>query len=291
MRYLKLTYHIDFEDCPEWGNPPAFVLRSVLGLTLRRLTCILRQQESCSDCMVKKSCVYSTFFETNIDKDLSSLEGRNKAAHPFVLDIIELSDNDMVFEITFIERAINYIPYINIAIENAGKMGIGKSRTRFEIRDILCNGTSFDLEDIDNAVSYWPKAMNEKKVCAIVLESPCRIKKQGHYISNINLEDLIKSISLRMNVFSELFCEHEKLPEIGFDEDMQSELVNPIWKELRYYSGRQKSAMKLGGVTGVMVIKSDLSESIKQYIDAMELFHVGKNISFGYGKIKVVFDA
>ena len=289
MRYIKLKYKIEFDEEPLWGNPPAFVLRSILGLSLRRLTCILRQQETCFDCMVKDSCIYSTFFETNVDKTLSSLEGRNKAAHPFVIDVIELNEHSMIFEIMFIERAINYIPYINIALENAGKLGMGKNRVKFALAEVLNGDSLFSYDDIKDNNSHWPRSMENKEVHAIVLETPCRIKKQGHYSSDFTLEDLLKSIALRMNVLSELFAENEDLPEICFTEDMNSELVNPTWKEMRYYSGRQQSVMKLGGVTGVMIIKSELSECVKEYIDAMELFHVGKNISFGYGKIKVVY--
>lgn len=289
VKYLKLRYRLSFWDKPYYGNPPAFVFRSVLGLNLRKLTCVLRQEESCSNCMVKTSCVYSTFFETNVDKNLNSLSGRDKATHPFVLDIIEAFDDHAIIEITFIGRARNYIPYVNLALENAGKKGIGKNRARFSIVDIMVGDEKFysSLEQIEEHSLIWPLSdcLIPKQ---LLLETPCRIKEGGRYISDLNLWILLKNMQRRMQVLEELFGEGEAIPVV----DSISEITENItlkWVEKRYYSSRQKTVMRLGGVIGSMDIKGDFDSSIISYIDAMALFHVGKNISFGFGKIKVVY--
>ena len=290
MKYLKLEYILSFLDIPQWGNPPAFVFRSILGFNLRKLTCVLRQQKTCNDCMVKESCVYSVFFETNVNKNLVSLSGRDKASHPFVLDIETLDLNTASLEITFIGRAINYIPYINLALENAGKNGIGKSRTRFEIKQIKANGDDFspNISKIKEYSNIWPVCPT-KTPKALILETPCRIKEQGRYISEIDLDVLLKSIQRRMLVLEELFGDGEELPSLEIENNIQSKPLSQTWQEKSYYSSRQKTVMRLGGVVGMIEIENRLEPAVVSYIDAMEIFHVGKNISFGFGKVKVVY--
>ena len=291
LKYIKLAYSLNFEEEPIWENPPSFVFRSVLGQSLRNLTCILRQQKNCSECMVRNNCVYSIFFETNINKDSSILEGRNKGAHPFVLEVKCIDKYNIVIEIVFIGKAINYIPYINIALENAGKKGVGRNRAFYKILNIKAGYDLFDINSIDNEIQQWPtENVIEKSIAAIVLETPCRIKKQGHLISEITLNDLLGSIYLRMQVLYGLFSENSFSPVIDHWASVDCEIVNQRWVEQSYYSSRQQSLMKLGGVVGEIKIQEKLSSQVIQYIEAMELFHVGKNISFGLGKIKVVYE-
>ncbi len=241
--------------------------------------------------MVKSSCVYSVFFETNIDKDLTSLEGRNKGAHPFVMEVNHIDDRTAVIEVLFIGRAINYIPYINIALENAGTNGVGRNRACYTICGIIAGDDLFEFNQIEEKCLNWPvENISNRYVSSIILETPCRIKKEGHYISEIQFDDLLKSINKRMQILMELFSEEKFLPSADFEASIRNEAKNQRWVEQSYYSGRQKTVMKLGGVIGLIEMQAEVPESIVQYINAMELFHVGKNISFGLGKIKVVYD-
>lgn len=290
MRYLTVTYSISFKENPEWRNPPAFVFRSVIGLALRRLTCALRLQESCQDCMVRESCVYSVFFETNIGKDTLSLPGRDKAVHPFVLDIVSLTENGAVINITFIGRAVNYIPYLNIALVNAGELGLGRNRAPFEVTGIMTGSEEFvpNLKTIERKCNIWPSESVDIPQ-RIMLVSPCRIKENKSYISSITLDSLVTNMYRRIMALSELF---------GDEKDRERQLtviptpstpVGQKWIEKTYYSTRQKTRMQLGGVVGEISINGDVSRDICSLVEAMKLFHVGKNISFGMGKIEVEY--
>lgn len=288
VKYIRLEYNISFETAPIWGNPPSFVFRSVLGMNLRRLTCVLRQQKTCSDCMVNDTCVYSCFFETNVDKNLNSLVGVDRSVHPFVIDFSNISDDKAILSITFIGRARNYIPYINLALENAGENGVGKNRARFSIEKILVGDREFspDLEIIEKESHTWPSG-NNKAIHSILLETPCRIKDGGKYISSLNLDILLKNMQRRVSALEEVFGLGEEYPSLPYIST-ESEAVGQKWIEKSYYSSRQRTVMKLGGVVGEIKIKGPIDNSILPYIEAMEIFHVGKNISFGFGKVKVV---
>ncbi len=290
MKYLTVTYSISFKETPVWSNPPAFVLRSVVGMSLRRLTCALKLQESCRDCMVRESCVYSVFFETNVDKDNPSLPGRDRAVHPFVMDIISLTEYGAVINITFIGRAVNYIPYLNIALTNAGENGIGRNRARFEVTGIMTGSEVFvpNLRDIGRKCSVWPsgKVGIPQKITFL---TPCRIKENRSYISSVSLDSLCVSMLRRMTVLSELF---------GDEGDRERQLVlssvpstpeNQKWSENIYYSTRQKTRMLFGGVVGDIAVNGDVPPDVCSLVEAMEIFHVGKNVSFGLGKVKVEY--
>lgn len=293
MKYLKLIYRLEFLESPEWGKRPAFVFRSVLGMNLRNNTCVLRQQETCSDCLVKSSCVYSMFFETNVDKNLKSLEGRNKAAHPFVLEIDHLDDCICQLSITFIGRAVNYIPYINYALETAGKKGVGKNRASYEIVGIFTkdwNPFVPSLEFIQESSCIWPKESYQPIIqeFKVKMETPCRIKENGRYCAKVNLEMLLRNAERRMSVLNEVFGDSDSTPTISID--VPSDSSRQKWVEPNYYSGRQQTVMKLGGVVGEILVPPVSDYAVLAYLEAMELFHVGKNISFGLGKIKVLTD-
>ena len=293
VKYLPIVYSISFQESPLWGNRPAFVFRSVLGLALKRLSCALKQQDKCVDCMAKESCVYSVFFETNTSKDSASLPGRDRATHPFVVDIERITDEEAVLVITFIGRAVNYIPYLNIALQNAGKFGVGKNKAKFTVDSITVNGAEFvpNVKVIENQCLNWPsKVLQEKEPLCINLVSPCRIKEKGKYVSEINLDSLLVNMSRRVSTLIELFGEEEdKALDFSFSL-IASEPINQKWIDTTYYSSRQKTKMQLGGVVGKILIKGEVPAEDKILIEAMKLFHVGKNISFGLGKVKVEYN-
>lgn len=292
MKYLSVTYSLDFIDAPEWRNPPAFVLRSILGLALRRLTCALKFQQTCYDCMVRDSCVYSVFFETNINKDVASLPGRDRATHPFVIDIDSLSEKEADVTITFIGRAVNYIPYVNLALKNAGdSFGIGRNRARFTVSSITIDGSEFspNVKQIERQCKIWPSSdcldMNPK---VIRMVTPCRIKEQGKYTSTVTLDSLLVNMKRRVATLCELFGDESD--KVDFElSPTDSTSISQKWIEKTYYSSRQKTKMQFGGVVGEIIINDEVPPATKAIIEAMELFHVGKNISFGLGKIKVEY--
>lgn len=292
MKYLPITYLISFKEAPVWRNRPSFVFRSVLGLALKRLTCALKLQDKCADCMVKSSCVYSVFFETNIDKDIQALPGRDRAVHPFVVDIVSLNEKEAVLVITFIGLAINYIPYINIALENAGELGIGKNRAKFTVEAISANGEKFvpSVRIIEKQCLNWPSKDNlSKQPVAVKLVTPCRIKKQGKYISEIDLDSLLANMNRRISALIELFGDDQDKKDEPCFSPCDSQPTEQKWVEKTYYSSRQKTRMQFGGVVGKIIINENVPAEDKALIEAMELFHVGKNISFGLGKVEVEY--
>jgi CRISPR/Cas system endoribonuclease Cas6 (RAMP superfamily) len=77
--------------------------------------------------------------------------------------------------------------------------------------------------------------------------------------------------------------EYKKFPYPIIGEIVSKELH---FKELSRYSNRQKTDMKLGGITGEMKLKN-LSIETYNILKVGELIGVGKSTVFGLGKIKI----
>lgn len=261
-------------------------------MQLRRLVCILRNQQSCGDCWLAGTCAYSCFFETHIGKkDLEHLPGRDRASHPFVMEVELQDDFHCSLVMTFLGRGRNYIPYVNQAIENAGGRGVGRNRSRFKVLASLIDGKEFDysLRTASQQSRVWPSGEDIFPAPLMIhLETPCRIKEEGLYISMITLRSLLVSEYRRMQLLEELFGDGDVIfPILDPNTIPESEPREQHWMENRYYSTRQKSELKFGGVVGYLFVKDGLEGFNASLLKAMELFHVGKNVSFGLGKVSM----
>ena len=61
------------------------------------------------------------------------------------------------------------------------------------------------------------------------------------------------------------------------------------WEERKHVSSRTSSNMSLGGVVGKIKISGNLDEYQKSLLHAGSVFHVGKNVAFGLGKMKLIY--
>lgn len=292
MEYVRVRYDVAFEQPVIWGSSPVFVWRSVLGMSLRRLVCILRNQPSCAECWLSETCAYSCFFETHIQKkDLKHLPGRDRASHPFVMEVNLQDDLHCALMILFLGRGRNFIPYVTQALENAGVKGIGRNRSPYQIHAVSIEGQDMDysLPLISQKSKHWPTGTESfSGPFSVQLVSPCRIKEQGSYVTTITLEDILRSEYRRMQLLEELFGdENVVFPEESSLVFPQSEIIQQRWEDTPYYSSRQKTALRLGGVVGGFSVQRSLTGFGASLLKAAEVFHVGKNVSFGLGKVVV----
>ena len=66
------------------------------------------------------------------------------------------------------------------------------------------------------------------------------------------------------------------------------EILNQAVKHInvRRFSNRQESSMFLRGIRGSVVMTS-IDEDVLDLLLAAEVFHLGKNTHFGFGKIRI----
>ena len=290
MKYAILKYLIKYKDIVVWNKGPSFVYRSVIGYNLHKISCVLRNQKSCVDCFLNKTCAYASFFETTIDKDNSIIEGRDKVSHPYVINYLKQDDKSGILTITYIGNGCNYIPHVHEALLNGEEKGIGKNRVPYYIECITSDNHEVDLtvSNMNKIFKNWPsKTFDLPQNLILKLTTPCRIKKGGLYVSTVDFELLIESIYKRMQILESMYGYAEILENPINHQFPKATIIRERWIDKNYYSSRQQDLLKLGGVIGDIQVNDIFDETIKNYIEAMTIFNVGKNISFGLGRVEI----
>lgn len=291
LKYQKIDFSLRFEK--EFGMriPAAYIIRSVLGRRLKHISCVLKHSK-CDKCPLNKKCAYSVLFENPIDRNNAELSGRDRAPSPYIIQCGSYQKEcvkEIDVSVIFIDRGAEYIGYFLLALKLAGNDGLFKERIKYEITSLSCKGINRDLEfDFSslplNTYEYENTGQSENKRLNIKFITPFRYKRDGRYVSDINMEDIIISIKRRLNILSYFYGSGEKIDvadTIGnFEYDKHLK-----WHENSRYSGRQGTVMKLGGIWGNMKVSGTFSAGQLSLLKAASIFNIGKSVSFGLGHV------
>ena len=293
MRYLEIVCHLQFAKEINWFGHSETILRSVLGVNLRRICCIAKNQETCSVCMVKNSCVYSWLFESPIEKESFSLNGRDRAPHPFILEYDQISTTEGRIKIVLLGKAAYFAPYVISSFRNAGEYGLGRDRIHFAIEYIETEGEEFvgSRFEIEKHIKQWIYGHDDiagKTIAGIEFTTPCRIKNNGKYLGRLLVQDVLKSIQRRMISLEEFYG--DPFSPCLFESFPYSSEENQRWEERKHVSSRTATKMSLGGVVGGIRIHGRLDDLQRSLLRAGEIFHVGKNVAFGLGRMRVIYE-
>jgi hypothetical protein len=310
FQYNKYTFDLRFEKGIAFRSPASFIFRNNIGFQLKRLTCILRSSE-CDSCILNKTCIYSSVFETPIDKNNGIIKGRDRASHPYLVysdALTGLKTERINIDIVLIGTAVNYFPYILLTMINIGKSGILRDRIHFDVESVLCQGKSVlnrkddYCENVSPLIWDWDGSAlaenkNERiKEVELAFLSPLRIKHNGKLVSNITYKDILYGAVRRVDILDNLFgngsfpSRSVTADSLGFIESASNgkEFLSRLkWTDYSRYSARQKQSMQMGGLMGKAVVKGAFSSKELAFLKAAELFHIGKNASFGLGKVEV----
>ncbi|MCR4942216.1 MAG: CRISPR system precrRNA processing endoribonuclease RAMP protein Cas6 [Campylobacter sp.] len=269
MRYSKIT--VKFND-----SPPYFIgsqIRGALGYALKHAVCINRKF-SCDECFASNECLYYDFYE------------RKNSYHNYRLDFL-LGKKSYDFSLYLFEKTCEKAPYIVSALYlMLNEYGLGKDRKKPKNFEMFLNEKSC----INDGKITLPKALSQnitlpKAVTNVKLSllTPLRIKSGNVFVRDEGLElaNIINSIYARqMQILGN--------PARKFPYEIKGEICQKSLKftELTRLSNRQKTKMNLGGITGQMSIKNLNKESF-EVLKLGEIIGVGKQTTFGLGKIKV----
>jgi CRISPR/Cas system endoribonuclease Cas6 (RAMP superfamily) len=68
---------------------------------------------------------------------------------------------------------------------------------------------------------------------------------------------------------------------------VEQTLADCRWTDIQRYSSKQKTAMQLGGITGRIAYRGDDLTSFLPLFKYCETTHLGKQTTFGLGRIRV----
>jgi len=279
--------------------PPYFgsTLRGGFGHAFRRIVCALKGKE-CTDCLLKHQCIYAYVFETPIPEEAQMMRKYTVAPHPFILEPSVNNQKtyekgeEFSFGLTLIGRATDYLPYFIYALDELGRIGIGKGRGKYELRQVLeenisehentsetliYNGDDKMLRQPDNPIR-WSDIIMEHPIPPPVIRisfiTPTRIKYQNRLTKDLEFHVLFRNLFRRISLLSYFHCGHRR-DDRGFKDLIEQaghiKIVKRVlyWHDWERYSNRQKTRMKTGGLMG-------------------EYVHVGKGSSFGLGRYRIV---
>jgi len=272
LKYVKLSILLK-------TKPPFFIgsqIRGALGYALKKVVCI-NPTYKCQDCFAVKNCIYFDFFE------------KKSIFHKFRLDF-NLGSEVYDFSYYLFDDSVKNLPYIVSAFYKLfTQIGLSKRNITYKEFDMFVNdelitkNSNIELpKDYSKTLSIDPKTTSSDKI-KIEFITPLRIKKQNRLITadNLEIEDLLNSINKRS-----LQLQNRPLEKLGFKSSAKIVKKDLKFLDLKRYSNRQKTGMNLGGLVGTIEI-NDIDELSYKLLKQGEIIGVGKQTTFGLGKIKV----
>jgi hypothetical protein len=197
----------------------------------------------------------------------------------------------------------NSLPYFIYAFDQVGKIGIGKKvngdRGHFVLekvttgkRVVYSNGDQkLNLPDkLTNLTLNNEKSESENILeIRITLQTPLRIKFKNQLKADLPFHVFVRAMLRRIS--SLLFFYGDGEPNLDYKGLVQR--ANEIkiknnglkWFDWRRYSHRQDRSMLMGGMIGSVTYEGNLGEYLP-LIELSSILHLGKQTSFGLGKIQ-----
>ncbi len=302
---LSLTYRLR-EDMPL----PHFLgalLRGGFGTVFKREICI-REDKDCNKCILRSKCPYLYVFETPIPKDTKIMRKYTSAPHPFVIEPPSFEEKTLPkngtfsFGLVLIGEAIDYLPYFIYTFIRLGTKGFGRSRVKAQLISVkdgereIYDPKSKRLRDIKSTASLELKpdfeAIGTYKV-RLSFPTLLNIRKNGVVVRDLDFDIFMRSLFRRL-VLLEYFHDGGS-GEYPFKRLLNwTKEVKILQKELFYeritrFSTRQRQRIPIEGIRGEIVF-SQIKASFIPYIKAAQDLHVGRNTSFGLGKVLVKYE-
>lgn len=303
MIFLKIPYKILDITCEPVDELylPTFKgssFRGVIGRTLKQAFCILKAYQNCHNCPINSKCYYAYIFETipNHQKTLPfNFHKYPSVSHPFIIEPPEekktfyKKEESFSIKIILIGKAISYEPHFILAMKLAGEHGIGKENRKFIIKNYQATETLLSTIEIPTNFSF-----TSNKFSQIVLQflTPLRIIYEKKLVKNLEFHHIVRSLLRRISILY-YFHVSEKMPKIPAKDliskaqEIKVKESKLQWFDWERYSYRQKRRMILGGLIGKIVFEGNVAPFFS-ILQAGEIFHCGKNTSFGLGKYRII---
>ncbi len=297
IRYLKLKVELLDLEKKVYPYFLGALIRGNFGYYLRKTVCPFKRRRNCENCIIKNKCFYYSVFETIKERDKL---GKN-VPHPFVIDVPFNGKDylqDLKFSITLFGDVTNNFEYFILVFYEMAKGGL--SRTRIKSKRVVIKDENEDIifDSLDGKIVKKPeikefelkKAIFEAEEISINYLSPLSLYSNKKPILNPNFESIIRA-SLRRYIFltrdygqpislnTDYIIEKSKFIEL-----MKSDVR---WLNLKRYSSRKRRKMKFGGIVGEQQFKGNFIYEHLGLLKFAEIFHIGKQASFGYGYINI----
>jgi len=282
--------------------------RGVFGRALKKVVCALKKQK-CDTCLLYTKCVYAQVFETPVSTN--SKDSRIASPpHPFVIEppltgkTYFPAESTFDFALLLMGEVNNFISYFIYAFEQMGRIGIGKKinghRGRFLLENVRCNEaviySSYDQKlkmsgPVGKLELKETKISPDKNICLkLNLKTPLRLKFANKFQADLPFHLLVRAMLRRISSLMNVYGNGE--PPLDYSglvkkaQAVKTAEKNLLWYDWQRYSFRQDKKMLMGGITGSVTYDGCIGEYLS-LIDFCEQVHLGKQTTFGLGKIEL----
>jgi len=165
INYKSFTFTIEAKETIFLPPYKGSTLRGGFGYAFKRVVCALKDKE-CLNCILKEKCIYSYIFETPPPSDTKIMRKYKAAPHPFIIEPPPekkkgyKAGDDINFGLILIGKAIDYLPYFIYAFHNLGEIGIGKGRSKFQLKKVSCDSNLSKLAK-EKTITKWEGKSDE----------------------------------------------------------------------------------------------------------------------------------
>jgi hypothetical protein len=305
MQYGEYNFFCKFKNNAELPHYKGSTFRGVFGIALKNIVCALKQND-CNSCLLNNNCIYALVFET--DKIIST-NPKSKLSfvpHPFVIeppltDQTKFKPGDPFnFKILLFGNMNNNIPYFIYALNQMGKIGIGKKinrqRGKFELIKVKAEDQTIYTTP-ENKINYQNKKVlnyqnnlikSDNNITLVLkFDTSLRLKFNNRLHAKLPFHVLVRCMLRRLSSLLESYDDGE--PDIDYSglvrraQPVHVMENNLKWFDWKRYSSRQNKSMLMGGITGNITYWGKLEEYIPILYFCSKT-HIGKQTAFGLGK-------
>lgn len=258
---------------------------------------------------MKEKCVYSYVFETPPPSGTKIMRKYKSAPHPFVIEPPPerrrgyKPGDEINFGLILIGKAIDYLPYFIYTFTELGRIGIGKGKAGFELKNVSCEGKTIYDSKSKTLKPFTPSVLSlafndldsktfNFKLLTLNFLTPTRILYNGHLALDLEFHIFMRNLLRRISLLYYFHC-HGDTSEWNFKgiiekaKEVAVKNKNLRWYDWERYSARQDTRMKMGGFVGEITFEGNI-EPFMQLIRSGEILHVGKGTGFGLGEYAIM---
>ncbi|HSW45512.1 MAG TPA: CRISPR system precrRNA processing endoribonuclease RAMP protein Cas6 [Phycisphaerae bacterium] len=204
---------------------------------------------------------------------------------------------EWTFGIRLFGPAIEFYPYVVLAVTRVGERGLGRDRTAFELLDVTDGSESLIAQSSLKAPRQRSLHKDDESPSQVShrlkirFETPMRLQTNGTMNVQPSMSDLIRAAIRRVRVLSHFYGPSEIVPDdvgntVAAAEATKVTARQTRWHEIHRRSTRQQVDMCLSGLVGCLGVDMP-DDRLVPWLHAASVCHVGKATSFGYGRIEL----
>jgi hypothetical protein len=304
MLYGKYTLTCCFESDAQLPDYKGSTFRGVLGIALKKVVCALKRQD-CSICLLKQECLYLQVFEPRLTMDGGKNLRQPEPPSPYVIQppattrTFFRKGSVFDFNLLLFGTANGRLPYFIYAINEMGKIGVGKKingrRGAYRLEAVTAGDAQIYTRENKTLRNITPpedlqvaptEAHEGDRTVTITFQTPLRIKHNNHLSPELPYHVLVRAMLRRAaSLLAQYDGAEPDLDYKGMIQRAQAVCTRHStlqWVDWSRYSHRQDKAMMMGGLKGSITYTGPLNEYMP-LLDFCSRVHLGKQTTFGLG--------